>query len=96
MKTEELQKWLKDKSVKRWKRVLLFMYDEGGPMSFDEIAENIGADRVGIYRLMKKLEVANWVVKSKEKPKKWILTNFGEESLFSLQKIGRIPKRDRE
>ena len=89
MKTEELQKWLKDKSVKRWKRVLLFMYDEGGPMSFDEIA-------VGIYRLMKKLEVANWVVKSKEKPKKWILTNFGEESLFSLQKIGRIPKRDRE
>lgn len=94
MKTEEYLKWLKDKSVKRWKRVLLFMYDEGGPLSFDEIAESIGADRSGIYRLMKKLEASNWVVKSKKKPKKWILTNNGEESLFSLQKIGRIPTPD--
>ena len=93
MKVDELKKWLRNKSVKRWKRILLLMYDEGEPMSFDEIAEIIDADRANVYRLMKKLEIDGWVTYEKEKHN-WILTHRGEETLFSLQKKGEIPTRE--
>lgn len=94
MEIEELKKWLRDKSVRRWKRILFLMYDEGEPMSFDEIAESIGANRSSVYRLLKKLEIEG-VIKSEEKKKHkvWILTNKGEMELFSLQKRDMIPTR---
>ena len=91
----EIQKWLRDKSIRIWKRSLFLLFDAGS-MSFDEIAKIIGANRVSVYRTLKKLEVS-CTVKSKKKNNKllWAITDYGEDQIRKMQKEGMVPSRKR-
>jgi len=95
MKIEELRKWLKNKSVRMWKRTLLLLYEEGEPLSTDEIARVIGVNKGSAYKVLRKLEVS-YRIKSKKVNNRltWNITDYGTEQIRNMQKKGLIPVRE--
>jgi predicted transcriptional regulator len=96
MKRKDLRKWLRNKSVRMWKRTLLLLYEEDGPLSTDEIAEVIEANRSSVYNVLRKLEVS-YRVKSKKANNRvtWTISDYGTEQIRNMQEKNLIPSTAR-
>ena len=89
----EIRAWLKDKSVRSWKRSLYLLYRHGGQMGARDIALTVDGNISSVWRTLKKLELSG-LVKSIKKNNKvtWIITDYGIREIRRIQKNGFMPK----
>jgi biotin operon repressor len=92
MDGKEIRRWLKDTNVRVWKRIL-FLLSEEEELGVTVIGSVLGRSRQQMWKLLKKLELSNAV---KNENKKWHLTDRGNRQVHHQQKIGAIPKTDRQ
>lgn len=96
MKIEEIKKWLKDKSVRMWKRALFWLCDVGEPKLVGEVGVALGVKRQSAYRMLRRLEIHHYV-KSEKKSNRliWNVTERGKREIRKMKKKGLVPSHDR-
>ena len=96
MRVEDMKKWLRDKDVKIWKRILLFLCEVGSGKSTYDISCPLGIRRTSTRRTLLKLRVDHQVHNEiKDKKELWRITKPGVKRVRSMQKKGLLPERDR-
>lgn len=95
MNVEGLKKWLKNKDVRIWKRILLLLCETGKPMTNKKIGIALGVRRTSTWRTLKKLRVTHQVnSEKKDNVTMWSITPAGKKEVRKMQKKNLLPKRD--
>ena len=88
----KIEKWLKNKNVKAYKRVLYRLYKYGAPMSTLDIASDIQGNKSSVWRTLRHLEVDSAVKSIKKRNRvTWMLKPRGEKEVRRMIKGKRIP-----
>ena len=96
MDIEEIRKWLKNKEIRIWKRVMLLLCETGKAMSTREISVALGIRRSSALRTLKKIRVSHQVDNERKNKKElWSITKPGKNLVRKMQKKKLLPERDR-
>ena len=87
MTREEIDRWIRNKKIRVWRRALYVLYDEE-PIPLYLISEILDADPAGTERQLKKMAIDRWV---KRKNHKWYITKTGLNKVEKDQKYGTTP-----
>ena len=93
---ENMNKWLQNKDVRIWKRIMLLLCEVGSRMSTYNISHSLGIRSTSARRTLLKLRVDHQVHnEKKDKKELWRITKPGVKRVRSMQKKGLLPERDR-
>lgn len=95
-RVERIRKWLRNKNVRQWRRVLLLLYAQGEPMHTQGIADMLQASHGTIYKVLRKMVISGSVKEIRERKKgkvvlTWELSDHGQKELRRCQKNKIIP-----